>query len=219
MKILLAFARTVDELNERVGRAVSWLVLAAVLVSAGNAVLRYTLNLSSNAWLEIQWYLFSAGFLVLMMTTSSFTTYFLALGATVWWHTRPRALLTAALLLLAGFLAITIRPQWLPNAPQLATGPWLAWVVGWQIVLGLALGLVYAASLYFGMVLSEGSTEHGGYHEALIGVGSVLGPGAGALVQWMYPGKAWVSVAAVGSVIGLTLVTATLASIRAKRRG
>jgi TRAP-type mannitol/chloroaromatic compound transport system permease small subunit len=50
--------------NERVGRAVAWLVLAAVLVSAGNAAARYALGLGSNAWLEVQWYLFSAMFLL-----------------------------------------------------------------------------------------------------------------------------------------------------------
>ena len=64
MKFLLVFARVVDALNERVGRGVAWLVLVAVLVSAGNATMRYSLNLSSNAWLEIQWYLFSAIFLL-----------------------------------------------------------------------------------------------------------------------------------------------------------
>ena len=64
MKRLLALSRLIDALNERVGRLVYWLVLAAVLVSAGNAVFRYLFNLSSNAWLEIQWYLFSAVFLL-----------------------------------------------------------------------------------------------------------------------------------------------------------
>ena len=64
MLVLLAASRFVDRLNERIGRAVSWLVLAAVLVSAGNAVMRYSVNVSSNAWLEIQWYLFSAIFLL-----------------------------------------------------------------------------------------------------------------------------------------------------------
>lgn len=64
MKILLAFTRLVDALNERIGRAVAWLVIVTVLVSAGNATVRYSLNLSSNAWLEIQWYLFSAIFLL-----------------------------------------------------------------------------------------------------------------------------------------------------------
>ncbi|MBI3055689.1 MAG: TRAP transporter small permease subunit, partial [Betaproteobacteria bacterium] len=64
MKRLLALSRLIDALNERGGGLVYWLVLAAVLVSAGNAVFRYLFNLSSNAWLEIQWYLFSAVFLL-----------------------------------------------------------------------------------------------------------------------------------------------------------
>jgi TRAP-type mannitol/chloroaromatic compound transport system permease small subunit len=63
MKGLLAFSRAVDALNEHVGKLTYWLILAAVLISTGNAVVRYTLNTSSNAWLEIQWYLFSFVFL------------------------------------------------------------------------------------------------------------------------------------------------------------
>ena len=63
MQPLLKLSRAIDALNEHVGRLVYWLVLVAVLVSAGNAVSRYALNASSNAWLEIQWYLFSAIFL------------------------------------------------------------------------------------------------------------------------------------------------------------
>ena len=64
IKALLAFSQLIDAINDRVGRAIGWLVLAAVLVSAGNAVMRYSFSLSSNAWLEIQWYLFSAIFLL-----------------------------------------------------------------------------------------------------------------------------------------------------------
>ena len=64
MKILLAISRWIDACNERIGRLVAWLVLVAVLVSAGNAAVRYALGLSSNAWLEIQWYLFAAIFLL-----------------------------------------------------------------------------------------------------------------------------------------------------------
>ncbi len=64
MERLLALSRAIDGLNERVGRAVMWLVLVAVLVSSGNALFRYGLNMSSNAWLEIQWYLFAAIFLL-----------------------------------------------------------------------------------------------------------------------------------------------------------
>lgn len=64
MEILLRLSRAIDGLNERIGRLVIWLVLAATLVSAGNAVVRYGLNTSSNAWLEIQWYLFGLIFLL-----------------------------------------------------------------------------------------------------------------------------------------------------------
>lgn len=64
MKALLALARLIDALTERIGRVVIWLVLAATLISAGNALVRYALGESSNAWLEIQWYLFGAMFLL-----------------------------------------------------------------------------------------------------------------------------------------------------------
>jgi TRAP-type mannitol/chloroaromatic compound transport system permease small subunit len=63
MDALLALSRAIDWLNERVGRIVYWLVLVAVLISAANAVVRKAFNVSSNSFLEIQWYLFSAIFL------------------------------------------------------------------------------------------------------------------------------------------------------------
>ena len=63
MKILLRLSALIDALNEQVGRLSYWLILVAVLVSSGNATMRYAFNMSSNAWLEIQWYLFSAVFL------------------------------------------------------------------------------------------------------------------------------------------------------------
>ena len=64
MAFLLRMSRLIDALNERVGHAVYWLILAAVLVSAGNAMIRYSFDISSNGWLELQWYLFSAVFLL-----------------------------------------------------------------------------------------------------------------------------------------------------------
>ncbi len=64
MNILLGLAHLIDALNERVGRITIWLVLVATLISAGNALVRYVLSDSSNAWLEIQWYLFGAIFLL-----------------------------------------------------------------------------------------------------------------------------------------------------------
>jgi TRAP-type mannitol/chloroaromatic compound transport system permease small subunit len=64
MGALLAASRVVDAVTAAIGRAVCWLILAAVLVSAGNAVMRKLFNLSSNAWLELQWYLFAAVFML-----------------------------------------------------------------------------------------------------------------------------------------------------------
>jgi TRAP-type mannitol/chloroaromatic compound transport system permease small subunit len=64
MNALLALARAIDAVNERIGRLVLWLVLAATLVSGANALARYALGRSSNAWLELQWYLFAAIFLL-----------------------------------------------------------------------------------------------------------------------------------------------------------
>jgi TRAP-type mannitol/chloroaromatic compound transport system permease small subunit len=63
MQFLLKLSRAIDALNTKVGQLTYWLVLVAVLISAGNAVIRYSLDISSNAWLELQWYLFSAIFL------------------------------------------------------------------------------------------------------------------------------------------------------------
>jgi TRAP-type mannitol/chloroaromatic compound transport system permease small subunit len=63
MQALLRVSRLIDGLNERIGRVMYWLVLVAVMVSAGNAISRKLFNVSSNAYLELQWYLFSALFL------------------------------------------------------------------------------------------------------------------------------------------------------------
>ncbi|MFA5663066.1 TRAP transporter small permease subunit [Castellaniella sp.] len=64
MNALLALARLIDTINRRVGQAVTWLVLLAVVISATNATVRKIFNVSSNAWLELQWYLFGAIFLL-----------------------------------------------------------------------------------------------------------------------------------------------------------
>jgi len=60
MNILLALARGIDWLTDRFGEIAKWAVLCSCLISAGNAAVRYLLNVSSNGWLEIQWYLFAA---------------------------------------------------------------------------------------------------------------------------------------------------------------
>jgi TRAP-type mannitol/chloroaromatic compound transport system permease small subunit len=64
LETLLPASRAIDAFNSRVGKWVSWLVLVAVLVSASNASVRKVFDTSSNAWLELQWVLFSAVFLL-----------------------------------------------------------------------------------------------------------------------------------------------------------
>ena len=65
MNALLSLSRAIDRVTDRLGHGIYWLVLAAVLISAANATVRKIFNYSSNSFLEIQWYLFSAVFLFL----------------------------------------------------------------------------------------------------------------------------------------------------------
>ena len=142
-----------------------------------------TQTLVASVWLVTRWIAFVV----------------LALGS--WWHARPRVLLWAAVLMLVSFFGMTLRPT---GGASPATD--LASMIAWQAALGLALGMIYAASLYFGMVLSDGSTAHGGYHEALIGLGWLLGPAVGAAGQLLFPDNALSGIAAVGSVIALSVI-------------
>ena len=64
MQALLKFSKAVDWLNAQVGKYVIWLILAATAISAVNAIVRKAFNASSNAYLEVQWYLFAAAFLL-----------------------------------------------------------------------------------------------------------------------------------------------------------
>lgn len=64
MSFLLSLSRFIDALNEKIGNGISWALFLSVLICTGNALVRYIFRTSSNAWLEIQWYLFSAIFLL-----------------------------------------------------------------------------------------------------------------------------------------------------------
>ena len=69
MGFLLGISRAIDWVNDRLGVVANWMVLIACLISAGNAMMRYAFDMSSNAWLEIQWYLFAA----IVMLGASYT--------------------------------------------------------------------------------------------------------------------------------------------------
>lgn len=64
MPLLLRISRIIDAISELIGKMAMWLILAATLISAGNAIVRKVFSTSSNAWLEIQWYLFAAVFML-----------------------------------------------------------------------------------------------------------------------------------------------------------
>ena len=64
MSGLLGLSRVIDEINEKVGKVVAWAIFVAVIVSAVNAIIRKVFGTSSNAWLELQWYLFGAVFML-----------------------------------------------------------------------------------------------------------------------------------------------------------
>jgi TRAP-type mannitol/chloroaromatic compound transport system permease small subunit len=69
MGFLIKISQSIDFVNDRLGRLANWMVVAACLISAANAMSRYAFDLSSNAYLEIQWYLFAA----IVMLGASYT--------------------------------------------------------------------------------------------------------------------------------------------------
>src|SRR6476660_2681194 len=69
MRPLLAVSAAIDQINEKIGYICNFLVLAACIVSAGNAMIRYAFGYSSNSWLELQWYMFA----VFVMFGASYT--------------------------------------------------------------------------------------------------------------------------------------------------
>jgi len=139
---------------------------------------------------------------------------FIVLGLTVFWHTRPRLMVLATLAMLLGFLGTTVRlSDVLPH-----TNVDMLSMILCQILLGASMGMIYSASLYFGMVLSQGSTDHGGYHEALIGLGGALGPAAAAAAHLVQPNGIGLSIAAVAGLIGVSLMAVSVISIAVHRR-
>ncbi|MBN9581506.1 MAG: TRAP transporter small permease subunit [Afipia sp.] len=64
MQPLLGLSRGIDRFNETIGKSISWCILASILISSINAVVRKIFSVSSNAWLEAQWYLFGAAFML-----------------------------------------------------------------------------------------------------------------------------------------------------------
>jgi len=121
-------------------------------------------------------------------------------GLWLWsgWHYRFRWLLLAYLGLVGSFVAALLAPS-------------IAVLVGAQLVFGAAAGLIYYSSLFYSMDLSESKGEHGGFHEAAIGVGNFAGPAVGAaalqfIPQYGHSGAFAVSLLLLGGLGGLATI-------------
>ncbi|HVU99753.1 MAG TPA: MFS transporter [Verrucomicrobiae bacterium] len=138
-----------------------------------------------------------AGFICSIWCFARLGTFFL-LWAWTGWHYRFRWLLLAFVLLIAGFIAVL-------------TAPSLLVLVFMQVAFGAALGLIYYSSLFYSMQTSETKGEHGGIHEAAIGLGNFAGPAIGAASIHYLPGYAnsgaiGVGVMLLGGLFGLVAI-------------
>ena len=156
MQALLTLSRLIDRLSHRVGRLTMWLILATTVISAGNAIVRKTLGTSSNAMLEIQWYLFAAvfmlgavyGFLKNSHVRIDFISHRLSPWVRNWIDVGGIALV------LIPFCVIAIALSWPLFTQALATGEMS------QNAGGLIRWPVYALMpLGFGLLLLQGLSE------------------------------------------------------------
>src|SRR5262249_46329357 len=108
------------------------------------------------------------------------------------WHYRFRWLLSAFLAMMTAFAVILLAPSILV-------------LVLAQIVFGCAIGLIYYSSLYYSMDLSDTKSEHGGIHEAAIGVGNFAGPAVGAASLHFLPQSSSSAAVAVSCLLLLGL--------------
>ncbi len=138
-----------------------------------------------------------AGFCCSVWCFARFGAFF---GLWLWqgWHYRFRWLLTAYLALVGSFVAVLLAPS-------------VAVLVGAQLFFGCATGLIYFSSLFYSMDLGDSKGEHGGFHEAAIGIGNFAGPTVGAAAlhfvpQYSHSGALAVTFLLLGGLGGLTTI-------------
>lgn len=155
MAALLALSRVIDAVTTVIGKSVSWLLLAAVLISAGNAVLRKTLDMSSNAWLEVQWYLFGTVFMLAAAYTLLKNEHVRIDILSSMWSKRTRDIIdvvlhTIFLIPFAGLMAYLAWPWfWLSfNSGEISSnaGGLIIWPAKLVVLLGFSLLLLQAFS-------------------------------------------------------------------------
>lgn len=155
MKFLLAISRVIDTVSTIVGKSVSWLLLAAVLISTTNAFARKIFDASSNAWLEIQWYLYGAVFMLASAYTLLKNEHVRIDLVSSKWTQRTRNILDLVLHILflvpfAGLMAYLAWPWfWMSyNTGEMSSnaGGLIIWPAKLMVLLGFSLLLAQAFS-------------------------------------------------------------------------
>ena len=180
MQGLLGISRLIDALNERIGKVTAWAIVIAVLVSAINAIIRKVFGTSSNAWLELQWYLFGATFMLCAAWTLKANEHIRIdiISNKLTKRGRDRIDLTGHLLFLFPFVALMLYlsvPYFLRSyeSGEVSSnaGGLLIWPAKGLILLGfLSLAFQWLSELIKRIAIMKGELvdehDHAGHHSA-----------------------------------------------------
>ncbi|MGE0023078.1 MAG: TRAP transporter small permease subunit [Hyphomicrobium sp.] len=191
MRALLALSRLIDRASGALGRSVAWLIVAAAVISAGNAVMRKVFDWSQNSLLEIQWWLFAAVFLLAAPWTLAVNEHIRidVINNRLSRRTRDIIELVGHALFLLPVAAMVVYTSWTffgtsfaqneqsPNAGGLPLWPIKALIpVAFTFLFVQGVSELIKRIAIMRGDLAEGA-GHGGYHEAVVAAGSEHGPG------------------------------------------
>jgi len=192
MRALLALSRAIDRASGTLGRSVAWLIVAAAVISAGNAVVRKVFDWSQNSLLEIQWWLFAAVFLLAAPWTLAVNEHIRIDVINNRLSRRTRDIIEVIghslfLLPVAAMIvytsAVFFGTSWAQNEQSPNAGGLPLWPIKALIPVAFAVLFAQGVSELIKRIaimrgdLAEGS-GHGGYHEAVVAAGSEHGQGA-----------------------------------------
>ena len=180
MAALLRLSRTIDWLNERVGKTAAWAIVVAILVSAINAIIRRVFGVSSNGWLELQWYLFGAVFMLCAAWTLRVNEHIRIdiVSSRLSKRGRDRIDLIGHLFFLFPFVALMLwlsvpyfRNSYMSGEVSSNAGGLLIWPAKGLILLGfLSLAFQWLSELIKRIAIMKGELvdehDHAGHHSA-----------------------------------------------------
>ena len=180
MEALLRLSRSIDWLNERVGKTAAWAIVVAILVSAVNAIIRRVFGVSSNGWLELQWYLFGAVFMLCAAWTLRVNEHIRIdiISSRLSKRGRDRIDLIGHLFFLFPFVALMLwlsvpyfRISYMSGEVSSNAGGLLIWPAKGLILLGfLSLAFQWLSELIKRIAIMRGELvdehDHAGHHSA-----------------------------------------------------